>query len=130
MRAERFMLCMAVILAAIILGACALQGGHKEEIVVTEKVDLVEFEIVRASLYDYAMEICTELSECDGGCFYNDVEPVYADMFKTYRVPGLEVLLTILDQIDEKSCLWDVYDNEDTLSDYYTYREEYEQFFN
>lgn len=93
-------------------------------------VDLVEFELVRDSLYDSAMTICTGLAEWEGGCFYTDVDAESVAIFKQYRVPNLEVLLGILDQIDDQGCIYDVYDDDEgTLDEYYTLRERYENYF-
>jgi len=126
-------LMLAVSLMIWLVVSCTMQignGKQKEETVHESSVTLIEFEIIRDSLYDCAMNICMGLAECDGGCFYTDVDDVYVEIFKTYRVPSLEVLLTILDQVDASTCLWDVYDDDEgTLDLYYDYRERYESFF-
>lgn len=121
---------IAVTFAAIFL-ACVCTGHvHSEKAEVMPGVDAVEFEMVHNSLYDAAMTICTGLAECDGGCFYTDVDAELVEVFKTYRVPSMEVLLNILDQIDEHGSVYDVYDDDEgTAFEYYELRERYESFF-
>lgn len=119
---------MAVCFAAMLLSTCTVCNKSQEPQV--EQVDLVDFEIIRTELYDHAMTICTGLAECDGSCFYRDVDEEYIEIFRTFRVPSLEVLLGILDQIDDKGSLYDVYDDDwDTLPEYYMWREKYESCF-
>ena len=118
-----------VLMVVFVVGTCSTQKHPSETPVHKEEVNLAEFECVRNSLYDAAMTVCTGLAEYDGSCFYG-AHKEYVEIFLTYRVPSLEVLLGILDEIDDSSSLWDVYDDDEgTLDSYYTYRERYENFF-
>ena len=112
------------------VGTCSVQNVQNTKEPYVTEIDLVEFELVRDSLYECAMTICEGLAECDGSCFYTDVDEEYVKEFKECRVPSLESLLYILDQIDKHGSVWDVYDDDEgTVFEYYTYRERYENYF-
>ena len=122
---------VATVVATCIFGAvCCI---HSEKTVRAETVptlSITEFVTVHDSLYDCAMNICMGLAECDGSCFYTDVDAELIEAFRTYRVPNLEVLLNILDQIDAHGSVYDVYDDDEgTVFNYYTLRERYKSFF-
>ena len=118
-----------VVLVSLSVGLCFAGNDTRKCEEQWEEINLMEFEMIRTQLYDCAMTICTGLSECEGSCFY-EVDAQSVEIFKTYRVPSLEVLLSILDQIDDQGSVYDVYDDDEcTASRYYELRRAYERYF-
>ena len=118
-----------VVLVSLSVGLCFAGNDTRKCEEQWSEVNLMEFEMIRNSLYDCAMTICTGLAECEGSCFYKvSAQPI--EIFQTYRVPHLDVLLSILDEIDETTTIYDVYDDDEcTASRYYELREAYERYF-
>ena len=118
-----------VVLVSLSVGLCFAGNDTRKCEEQWEEINLMEFEMIRTQLYDCAMTICTGLAECEGSCFY-EVDAQSVEIFKTYRVPSLEVLLSILDQIDDQGSVFDVYDDDEgTAFRYYELREAYERYF-
>lgn len=123
-----------IIIALVTLGTWVYATSFKVSdapMVANERtIDLNEFEETRDSLYDYALTICTRMMQYEDSCFYEVVDEQTIDILKNYRVPGLNVLLQALDQIDEDGDLADVYDDDEgTLFKYDRMRAKYNSFF-
>lgn len=118
-----------VVLVSLSVGLCFAGNDTRKCEEQWDEVNLMEFEMIRTQLYDCAMTICTGLSECKGSCFYEvSAQPI--EIFQTYRVPHLDVLLSILDEIDETTTIYDVYDDDEgTAFKYYELRRAYERYF-
>ena len=134
MKKGAFSLMLGISLMICLVVSCNMMLGNQKVdtqcVECVEVVDIVEFELIRDSLYDCAMTICTGLSECDGSCFFTDVDKASVNEFIETRVPSLELLLFILDQIDMHGSVYDVYDDDKgTVFEYYSWREKYENCF-
>ena len=122
-----------IVTAFIILGAWIYANAHRiPEPPQFEDNEFREFEHVRDSLYDYAINIVESIASADNNALkrYND-EEVY-EVVTTYRVPSLEYLLIALDHVDEYSEIADAYDDiteEFSLGEYYRLRYRYESYF-
>lgn len=123
-----------IIIALVALGtwvyATSLKVSDAPVVANERTIDIREFEETRDSLYDYAMTICTGLMQYEDSWLYDVVDEQTIDILKSHRVPGLNVLLHALDQIDEDGDLSDIYDDDEgTLFKYDRMREKYNSFF-
>lgn len=123
-----------IIIALVALGtwvyATSLKVSDAPVVANERTIDLREFEETRDSLYDYAMTICMGLMQYEDSWLYDVVDEQTIDILKSHRVPGLNVLLHALDQIDEDGDLSDIYDDDEgTLFKYDRMRAKYNSFF-
>ncbi len=74
-----------------------------------QSVNVDEYEAKRARLYDAALNFCLIAQETD---FWQYVDEKHRNIIETYRVPGLNVLLEAIEQMDsaEYTCLSDAFD--------------------
>jgi len=110
----------AAIIALCLVGICTLiyAGFHKvspaPQIVEKQShgwqfIDVDEYEIVRAGLYDAALNLCIDAS--NGSYVWEHfVSDENKRIILNYRVPSLEVLISAINQMDCDGCLSDSFD--------------------
>ena len=130
MKTRLFIIVIAVV--AMLTAVCANTNGtqcYNQEIEETQRLDLGGFKAAHDSLYKYAKTLCDQLVYVSDGYSCPTDRKMAEYLLKT-EYPRLEIMLATLDEIDDDSSLYDVYDDyENTIGKYYEAREKYEEYF-
>lgn len=124
---------IVIAVLAMFTAVCANTNGtqcyNTQETEEAHRLNLEGFKAAHDSLYKYSKTLCDRLVYVNDG-YSCPSDKAMAEYLLNTKHPRLDVMLAALDEIDDESCLYDVYDDdENTIGKYYKARDRYEAYF-